>query len=67
MLVMKGLPIMILVLLATMVKTMNKCDFCRHSINKKGYCVCPHGACILSAEAAKEILDKIVRIYCGNK
>ena len=41
---------------------MTKCDFCRHSINKKGYCVCPHDACILSTEAVKEILDKIVRI-----
>lgn len=46
---------------------MTKCDFCPHSINKKGVCVCPHSFCILSQATVKEILDKIVRISNENK
>ena len=45
---------------------MNKCDFCPHSINKKGTCVCPHSFCVLPHAEVKEILNKLVRIYNGN-
>jgi hypothetical protein len=57
---------MILVHLAMMVRAMTKCDFCPHSINKKGICVCPHSFCILSQADIKEILNKIVRVQNGN-
>lgn len=46
---------------------MTKCDFCPHSINKKGVCVCLYSFCILSQATVKEILDTIVRISNGNK
>ena len=46
---------------------MTKCDFCSHSINKKGTCICPHSFCVLSQATIKEILDKIVRISNGTK
>ena len=41
---------------------MTKCDFCPHSINKKGICVCPHSFCVLSQADVKEILkvDKFI-------
>lgn len=46
---------------------MNKCDFCRHSVNRKGVCICPHSFCVLSDAAVKEILHKIAMIQNGQK
>ena len=37
-----------------------KCDFCSHSVNKKGILVCPHGACIISKTELNELLKLIL-------
>ena len=37
-----------------------KCDFCPHSVPKKGVLVCRHGACIMSKKDLNELLKLIL-------
>lgn len=39
-----------------------KCDFCSHSVNKKGILVCRHGRCIMSKKDLKELLKLILGV-----